>query len=148
MRRIIAIFLLIVLAGCRDSDKEMPVTSIPSSRSGPSTTSTDFLANNQVINVPPGNREAAAALVAHALDSGTSVASVREILTRAGVRIVNGDGVTLNVPATPSKIGITIYDFQVPMLAESLRAGSTVGLARVTDLAQELYGVSNSPKRS
>lgn len=140
MGRIIAVFLLIFLAGCRDSDKAMPATSVTSGESVPSRTSTDFLVNNQAVNVPSGHREAAAALVTQALDSGTSVASVREILTRAGVRIVNGDGVTLNRPATPSKT-VVVYDFQVPMLAENLRAGSTVGLTRVADLAQELYGV-------
>ncbi len=141
MHRIITTFLLLALLGCRDSAKDMPVTSVASGESGPSRTSADFLAKNQVIKLPLGHREAAAALVAQALDSGTSVAAMREILTRAGVRIVNGDGVTLNTPATPSKTGIAIYDFQVPMLAENLREGSTVGLARITDLARELYGV-------
>lgn len=140
MRLILAIFLLLTLADCRDSYGEVPVPGALSG-SGPSRTNADFLVNHQGIDVPRGLREAAAALAAQAFDPGKSVAAVREILTRAGVRIINGDGVILNTPATPSKIGIAVYDFQVPMLAESLRAGSTVRLARVAELAQELYGV-------
>ena len=138
---ILAVLLLTVLASCGNKDEKTPVTSVASGGSGPSGTPSDFLASKQVIDVPGDHSEAAAALVAQALDARTSVAAMREILARAGVRIVNGNGATLNAPATPSKTGIAVYDFQVPMLAESLRAGSTVGLARVADLAPELYGV-------
>jgi hypothetical protein len=141
MRFIFLIFLLVALFDCRDSYGDVPTANAALSGPEPLITRADFLAKSKVIDVPLGHREAAAALVAQALNPGTSVAAVREILTRAGIRVINSEGLPLNTPAAPSKIGVTVYDFQVPVLAESLRMGSTVGLSRVAQLAQELLGV-------
>jgi hypothetical protein len=141
IRLILAIFLIIALSDCRDSYGDGPVTNVNSIGSEPLTTSADFLAKSKAIDVPRDHRDAASTLVAQALDPETSVAAVREILTRAGIRIINSEGLPLNTPATPSKIGVTVYDFQVPTLAENLRKGSTVRLSRVAELSQELRGV-------
>ncbi len=139
--RAIVLALTLSLAGCGNDRQTTPIPGGPPSRSAASPPQADFLASKQVIDVPAGHREAAAALVAQALEARTRVPAVREILTRAGVRIINARGMTVNAPAAPSKIGFAVYDFQVPMLADSLRAGSTVRLARVADLAPQLYGI-------
>lgn len=131
MRMIFLIFLLVTLFDCRDSYGDVPTANVALSGSEPLITRADFLAKSKVIDVPRDHREAAAALVAQALNPGTSVAAVREILTRAGIRLINSEGLPLNTPAIPSKIGVTVYDFQVPILAENLLMGGTVGLSRV-----------------
>lgn len=135
-----AMWLVMALAGCGKSSNVTPSSEIAPGSAKPTSARGDFLATKQVFDLPRGVGEAATALVARALDDKTSVAAVREILTRAGVRIINGDGVALNLPATPSKAGMAIYDFQIPMLADSLREGGTVRLASLAELAPDLVG--------
>lgn len=141
MRLVLVIFLLISLSDCRNSYGGGPSAHGALGGQQLSATPTDFLDENTRVDVPSSHREAAISLVAQALDPATSIAAVREILTRAGIRIINSNGQFLNTPAIPSKIGVTIYDFQVPILAENIREGKTVGLGRVADLSQALFDV-------
>jgi hypothetical protein len=141
MRRILLAAALTSLVACGGGNTGSPPTQSGAAAANPPAAPDDFLASNQTFDVPEGPREAAAVLVAKARDPRTGAAGVREILTRAGVPIINRAGVRLNRPATPTKIGIHIYDFQVPMLAAAIQEGKAVRVARVAELAQVLVGV-------
>jgi hypothetical protein len=141
MNRVVVLLLLAALAACggggAPQESTAPVSTAPA-RERP----VDFLASAQTFDVPDEPRAAAAVLVAKARDPGSGAAAVREVLTRTGVAIISVDGTLLNKPAMPAKLGVQIYDFQVPMLAESLQEDRTVKFSRVADLAPALIGAA------
>lgn len=91
----------------------------------------------------PGEPVAAAAYLASQVRSPVSArAAVREILLRSGIGIFRTDtGALAAMPADPSLLDAYVYEFEVPVLADSVGQGSTVSLQPVVDLLVALEWV-------
>ncbi|HET7483398.1 MAG TPA: hypothetical protein VFK89_11115 [Actinomycetota bacterium] len=98
------------------------------------------------VTAPGNDAVAAKSLAAQAEDPDVGPAAVMEILSRAGIAVLSSsDGAILNRPAEPTFIDLYVYDFQVPMLAQSLADHETMPFEDFANLVSLMkVGVTES----
>ena len=159
----VCLMTVMLLGGCSPQPPRPPTANLtlgtpaPATTAGPEATGAAepedpapidtgaLLGAGEQLTVPADPAGAAAYLAARVRDPATARTATREILLRSGIGIFGAEtGALAAVPADPAFVDASIYEFQVPLLADGVAGGASVTLQPALDLLQALGWVSDA----